>query len=54
MAITPCKDCTERHFCCHDSCERYLAFKAEVEKRRERSHFATLMFTPQKKKKRRK
>lgn len=35
----PCKDCPNRHEVCHDSCERYQAFKQEREeinrKRRE-------------------
>lgn len=22
----PCKDCPERHYACHDTCEKYIAF----------------------------
>lgn len=25
--IAPCKDCTEKHLACHDSCEKYKAWK---------------------------
>lgn len=32
--ITVCKDCTDRHPACHDSCERYLAEKKEAEKKK--------------------
>lgn len=27
--IKCCKDCTERHLACHDSCEKYLSEKKE-------------------------
>ena len=23
---SPCKNCSERHYACHSSCERYIAF----------------------------
>ena len=26
----PCKDCPNRHPACHDQCEKYLAWKAEL------------------------
>lgn len=43
----PCKGCTERYLTCHDKCEKYKAWKAEVfrveqnrtEYRRKKSHF---------------
>lgn len=25
--IAPCKGCTDRHSCCHDTCERYKTWK---------------------------
>lgn len=27
----PCKDCHERHTACHDSCERYIKAKAQMQ-----------------------
>lgn len=32
---SPCQDCKERHFKCHAECERYKAYKAELEKANE-------------------
>ncbi len=26
--VAPCKDCTDRHTACHDSCEKYKEWKA--------------------------
>lgn len=26
----PCKDCVERHFCCHASCTKYAAYRTEL------------------------
>lgn len=31
----PCKGCTERHTGFHDSCEKYKAWKAECQKKKE-------------------
>lgn len=31
MAKYPCKDCQDRHTACWDTCEKYLAVKAEAE-----------------------
>lgn len=31
---TPCKGCMSRHAACHTECEKYLAFRADTEKRR--------------------
>lgn len=31
MKIAPCKDCTERHEACHDSCDKYKEWKAELD-----------------------
>lgn len=28
----PCKDCPDRHMLCHDTCEKYQAFKKDREK----------------------
>lgn len=25
--VAPCKDCADRHLACHDSCEKYKAWK---------------------------
>ena len=25
--LAPCKDCTERYFACHDSCEKYICWR---------------------------
>ena len=32
MIMPPCKDCPDRHQACHDRCEKYKAFAAELEK----------------------
>lgn len=32
---TPCKGCMSRHEACHKDCGKYLAYRAEVDKRRE-------------------
>lgn len=29
----PCKGCKDRKPCCHDSCERYESFKANIAKK---------------------
>lgn len=31
---TPCKDCQNRRTACHDTCERYKAYKAELDAQR--------------------
>ena len=30
----PCKDCPDRQVLCHASCEKYLAYRAERDRRR--------------------
>lgn len=35
MIKPPCKGCEERHLKCHSSCERYLAYRKELERVRE-------------------
>ena len=30
--IAPCKDCAERNTACHDRCEKYKTWKANLEK----------------------
>lgn len=32
--LNPCKDCPNRHTACHDRCEHYKAYKAELEAQR--------------------
>ena len=32
----PCKNCPDRHYLCHSQCEKYKAFQAFCEERRER------------------
>lgn len=32
--VNPCKDCPARHAACHDTCERYKAYKAELDAQR--------------------
>lgn len=27
---SPCRDCTDRHYCCWSDCERYKAMKARI------------------------
>ena len=27
----PCYNCTSRHFCCHSTCSKYLAYKEQLE-----------------------
>lgn len=29
--VSPCTECEERHTACHDRCEKYKAWKAEVQ-----------------------
>ena len=29
---SPCKDCKDRHLACSDKCDRYKAWKAEIER----------------------
>jgi hypothetical protein len=31
-----CKDCTDRHINCHSTCERYKAWREELDKRNEK------------------
>ncbi len=31
----PCKDCKERYLNCHDKCEKYKAYRLELEKAKE-------------------
>lgn len=31
----PCKNCSERHTLCHSHCEKYLKFRAELDKANE-------------------
>ena len=26
----PCQYCTDRHFCCHATCSKYAAYKAQL------------------------
>lgn len=35
MANFSCKGCTERHFGCHGSCEKYIAEKKQYEEKME-------------------
>ena len=35
MTSRPCKECSDRHTACHDHCERYQEFKAELDRVRE-------------------
>lgn len=30
--VPPCKDCTERFLACHDHCQRYKVWKAEIQR----------------------
>lgn len=30
MNVAPCKDCVERYEACHDHCEKYKEWKAEL------------------------
>lgn len=36
LKVTCCHHCENRHTACHDTCEEYLAIKAENEKVREK------------------
>ncbi len=29
MSINPCKGCEDRHYLCHSTCEKYIAWKQE-------------------------
>ena len=37
-AISPCKDCKERHLGCHAGCKKYAEFKAKAEKNKDAYH----------------
>ena len=39
-AISPCKDCEERHLGCQGSCEKYKAYKEQIKKNKEAYHRA--------------
>ena len=30
----PCKDCEDRELGCHEKCDRYLAYRQEIEERK--------------------
>lgn len=32
--ITPCKDCKDRHMACHADCDKYRAWKADLDAQR--------------------
>lgn len=32
----PCKDCTDRHYKCHSTCENYIQFKKESDRIRDK------------------
>ena len=34
----PCKDCPDRHTACHDSCEKYKKYRAEIDSYAEAKH----------------
>lgn len=34
--VSPCTECGERHTACHDRCEKYKAWKAEVQRIKEK------------------
>ncbi len=34
IPTVPCKNCKIRHFGCHSDCEKYLKYKAEMERQR--------------------
>lgn len=34
--MVPCYECPERHYSCHSSCSRYLAFKSQLEYRNQK------------------
>lgn len=36
----PCKDCTERHDGCHGKCERYRAYREDIENRKKPELYA--------------
>lgn len=35
-AISPCKDCKERHLGCHTGCKKYAEFKAKIEENKKK------------------
>lgn len=36
MKKTPCKDCPDRHYKCHSTCENYIQFKKESDRIRDK------------------
>ena len=49
MRVSPCKDCAERHPCCHDSCGKYGAWKDERDAVRDwnRKQHLWVMYIPE-------
>ena len=41
--IVPCRGCADRVVGCHGNCEKYAAFKAEIEKIRKIKSFEALL-----------
>ena len=35
--ISPCRGCSDRHIACHDKCEKYKAWKSQLEEVNKRS-----------------
>jgi hypothetical protein len=35
LSKSPCKNCVDRHLKCHSTCEKYLAFRKELDDLRE-------------------
>lgn len=32
MVLSPCKGCNDRHFACHDKCDKYKQYRIEWKK----------------------
>ena len=35
MTGSPCKDCVDRHVSCHSHCEKYIAWRTEMDEHKE-------------------
>ena len=37
-AISPCKDCKERHSGCHAGCKKYAEYRKQIKKNKDKYH----------------
>lgn len=42
--IAPCKGCKDRYVGCHDKCDKYLAFRKQLDERNAKEHAESKVF----------